>query len=111
MAIYEGDLVRISTQDVDALGVVIPGSGFKNASGALTDPTTVKLRWRVAGGTETIWTYGTDMQIVKDSTGVYHADIPVVVKGLHYARWIGTGTVAAASEITFSVAGSFVGTP
>ena len=96
--INPGDIVRVVTTP-----------GFKNAAGTLTDPTTVSLRWRVAGGLETTWVYGTDAEVVKDSVGVYHADIPVIAAGLHYFRWKGTGAVTAAEEGTFTVATSFVG--
>lgn len=96
--INPGDIVRVDT-----------APGFKNAAGTLTDPTTVSLRWRAAGGTETTWVYLTDSQIVRDSVGLYHADIPVVVPGLHYFRWKGTGAVTAAEEGTFDVNTSFVG--
>ncbi|MFZ0324739.1 MAG: hypothetical protein WAN48_11480 [Actinomycetes bacterium] len=90
--INPGDVVRVSTSP-----------GFKNAAGALADPTTVSLLWRVAGGTTTTWVYGVDSQIVKDSVGLFHADIPVLAAGLHYFRWIGTGSVMAAEESTFFV--------
>lgn len=105
--INPGDIARVNT------GLNADGSptGFKNSAGALTDPTTITLRWRVAGGTETTWVYGTNNQIVRDSAGIFHADIPIVSRGLHYFRWVGTGTVAAASEGTFSVGGYFVGLP
>jgi hypothetical protein len=96
--INTGDIVRVATTP-----------GFVNAAGALTDPTVVRLRWRVAGGTETTWIYLTDSQVVKDSVGVYHADIPVIAAGLHYFRWEGTGTVTAAEESTFNVVTSFAG--
>jgi hypothetical protein len=96
--INPGDIVRVSTTP-----------GFATAAGVLTDPTIVRLKWRVAGGVETTWAYGTDAQVVKDSVGLYHADIPVVAAGLHYFRWEGTGTVTAAEESTFNVTTSFAG--
>jgi len=92
--INPGDIVRVVTTP-----------GFKDVAGALTDPTVVTLKWRVAGGTTTTWVYLTDTQIVRDSVGVFHADIPVVAAGLHYFRWEGTGAVVAAEESTF-VAGT-----
>jgi hypothetical protein len=94
--INPGDIVRVLTTP-----------GFKNASGVLTDPTTITLRWRVAGGAETAWVFGVDAEIVKDSTGVYHADIPIALPGLHYFRWEGTGTVVAAEESTFNATSLF----
>ena len=97
MSINPGDLVRVST-----------APGFKNAAGALADPTTVKLRWKRHGEAETLWTYLTDSQVVRDSIGLFHADIPVAEPGLHYFRWEGTGSVTAAEEGTFSVESNFV---
>jgi hypothetical protein len=102
VTIYAGSIVTVRTNDP-----AVAGSGFKNAAGVLTDPTTVTLLWRRHGETTTTWTV-TAGQIVKDSTGVYHADLPVTEPGLHYFRWEGTGTVVAAAEGTFSVESSFV---
>lgn len=90
-AINPGDVVRVSTTP-----------GFKNAAGALVDPTVVRLRWRVfSDGDDTTWVYGVDSEIVRDSIGLYHGDIPVTVKGTHYFRWEGTGAVTAAEESSF----------
>lgn len=105
--INPGDVVRVRTNDP-----AVAGSGFKDAAGVLADPTTVTLRWRVAGSAETTWTRpaaGPDTQIVRDSVGVYHADIPVTLPGLHYFRWKGVGVVDAAEEGTFSAGSHFVG--
>lgn len=100
MADYNpGDIVRVSTTP-----------GFKDAAGVLADPTTVTLKWRVAGGVTTTWTRpaaGPDTEIVKDSVGVYHADITTTKPGTHYFRWEGTGVVTAAEESTFSVKSFF----
>lgn len=93
-----GDVVRVSTSP-----------GFKNSAGALADPTAVSVRWRAPDGTETTWVYLTDGQVVKDSTGLYHADIPTTLAGRHYFRWKGTGAVAAAEESYFDVVSFFVG--
>lgn len=92
---HPGDIVRVSTTP-----------GFKDAAGVLADPTTVTLKWRVAGGATTTWTRpaaGPDTEIVKDSVGVFHADITTVAPGLHYFRWEGTGAIVAAEEGTFDV--------
>jgi len=100
--IYPGDIVTVRTNDP-----AVAGSGFKNAAGALADPTTVTLKWGYASSATaqatsvTTWLYGTDSQVVKDGTGVYHADIPVTRAGIHRFRWVGTGAVAAASEGSF----------
>ena len=104
--INPGDIVLVRTNDP-----AVAGSGFKNAAGALADPTTVTLLWRRAGDATTTWTWtaaapGTN--IVRDSVGVFRADITVVKSGLHYFRWEGTGAVVAAEESTFSAVSSFV---
>jgi len=93
--INPGDLVRVTN-----------GAGFTNAAGALADPTTVRLKWRRFDAVTT-WTYGVDSQVVKDSTGVYHADIPVVDVGTHYLRGEGTGSIVAVEEGSFFVASDF----
>jgi hypothetical protein len=92
------------------LSVVVGGQvtvatvpGFKNGAGVAADPTTVRLRWKSVGGTEVVLTYGVDAAVVKDGTGVYHADITPVASGPHVFRWEGTGAVVAAAEGTFSV--------
>jgi hypothetical protein len=100
--IYPGNIVTVRTNDPD-----VAGTGFKNASGVLTDPTLVRLLWRRHGEADTIWLV-TAGQIVKDSVGVYHADITVAEPGLHYFRWEGTGAVVAAAEGTFSAESYFV---
>lgn len=95
--INPGDVVRVSTTP-----------GFANAAGTLVDPTVVRLRWRVfSDGDETTWVYGTDLEIVRDSTGLYHADIPIAEAGTHYFRWEGTGAVTAAEENSFRAVTSF----
>lgn len=100
--IYPGSIVTVRTNDP-----AVAGSGFKNAAGALADPTAVTLRWHRHGEVDTVWTVQPG-QVVKDSTGVYHADIPVTEPGLHHFRWEGTGAVVAAAEGTFSVQSEFV---
>jgi hypothetical protein len=89
--INPGDLVSVSTTP-----------GFKDKNGSLVDPTTVRLRWRVfSSDEETVWTYGTDAQVIRDSVGLYHADIPVTKVGVHTFRWEGEGALIAAEEGTF----------
>jgi hypothetical protein len=102
MTIYAGSVVTVRTNDP-----AVAGSGFKNAAGVLTDPTTVTLLWRRHNDAATTWIV-TAGQVVKDSTGVYHADIPVTQPGLYEYRWVGTGTVAAAAEGTFTVESVFI---
>lgn len=94
--INPGDIVRVSTTP-----------GFKNSVGALADPTTVTLRWRRHGETETVLTLASG-GVIRDSIGLFHVDILVTEPGLHYFRWEGTGAVVAAAESTFSVTSEFI---
>lgn len=70
----------------------------------LTDPTTVKMSWSVAGGGPTEWTYGGTGSIVKDSTGKYHADLDTTNQpGVWLWAVEGTGTLQAAGTSSFNV--------
>lgn len=95
-----GDVARVDTSP-----------GFKNSAGTLTDPTAVKVRWKAPSGAVTTWTYLTDSQVVKDSVGMYHADIPITLAGTHYYGWLGTGAVGAAEEGTFLAVSAFDALP
>lgn len=91
MANYDhGDLVRIE-------GV------FTTAAGVALDPTAVICEVIAPGGTKTTYTYGTDLALVKDSTGNYHLDISVAVPGTYKYRWHSTGTGQAAEWQRFKV--------
>jgi hypothetical protein len=85
-----GDLVRIdATFTVDATA---------------TDPTTVICRVKAPDGTVSAKTYGTDAEVVKESTaGVYHLDIDITQRGTWRYRWEGTGAAQGAEEGRFDV--------
>lgn len=76
-----------------------------------TDPTTVVLTYRAPSGTTTTLTYLTDAAVVKDGTGVYHADIVASTAGIWSWRWVGTGAAAGVDEGSFSVEPSQITTP
>lgn len=80
-----------------------PPGGFRDGSAALADPSTVTLTWRVGNGTPTVWVYGTDIQVVRDSVGQYHADVANTVAGTYTAVWTGTGAVTAVGEVSWTV--------
>jgi len=80
-----GDVQRVS-----ALAIT-------NAAGVVTDPTTLVLKVRTPGASSaTTYTYGVGIMIVKDSTGNYHADIPLDTVGTWSYDWVGTGAAAFA---------------
>lgn len=74
-----------------------------DASGALIDPSTVKLRVVASDGTTiTNYTIGGSPAIVRLSLGVYYADIPVAMVGTWHYRWE-TTSPATAEEGWFRV--------
>ena len=87
-------------------GALVVGSApifrveFEN-DGVAADPTTVTFAWKIGSGSTTTYTYGGGSEIVKDSTGNYHVQLSITGEGRWYGRWVGTGTVKAASELTF----------
>ena len=76
---------------------------FKNAAGTFTDPTAILFKFRTPANLATTYTYGTDSQLVKDSTGKYHVDLSMTQEGDWYYRFEGTGALQAASEKNFKV--------
>lgn len=76
---------------------------FRNLSGDLVDPTGVVFKLRTPAGTTTTYTYGTDVQLVKSTTGTYYADVTITESGPHWYRFAGTGAATAAEEARFDV--------
>lgn len=76
---------------------------FKNASDVVTNPTTVTVKVEDPSGNESSYVYGTDSEVVRDSTGVYHIDITTDEVGTWVVRWVGTGAVAQVDEDPFFV--------
>jgi hypothetical protein len=95
MAYDLGDLVRVS-------------AAWTNAAGTAIDPTAVFAKYKDPSGSTTTLTYGTDLALVKDSTGNYHVDIDANEAGTWRYRFYSTGTGQGAEEGNFYVsAGSF----
>lgn len=76
---------------------------FLNTSSAAADPTTVVFKYRARGGTIVSYAYSTDAQLVRDSLGNYHVDLSLTVPGLWEYEFLGTGTVAQATNGSFLV--------
>ena len=80
---------------------------FVNVTGGAADPTTVTLKYKTGAGTVTTVIYPA-APIMKDSTGVYHADFDTTgwsgPDALLYAtEWTGTGDVQAIGSDYFQV--------
>ena len=67
------------------------------------DPTTVTLATSVNGAAPTIYTYGGGV-IVKDGTGLYHAELDTTAQpGTWLYEWGGVGNVQAVNVSGFTV--------
>lgn len=85
-----GDLVRVAAT-------------FKDTANAAVDPTAVNFKFKGPSGTITTYVYGTDAEVVKDSTGNYHVDIDADAAGFWYYRFYSTGAGQGAAEGVFVV--------
>lgn len=59
----------------------------RNDAGALVDPPTLALKVRDPTTTVTTYVYGTDAIIVRDSIGLFHADVPLDAAGMWVIAW------------------------
>lgn len=84
---------------------------FTDFNGAPADPSTISVKIKDPAGTETVHVYGSDVNVVKDAVGTYHYVLPLTLAGAYYARWVGSGTVVAASEELLRVLPSAFVTP
>ena len=85
-----GDLIRLTAT-------------FKDLDGNASDPTIITLSIKEPNGDVVDLTYGLDIFVVKQSTGIYYMDFAPAMEGLHYYRFAGTGTITAAEETSFYV--------
>lgn len=91
--IYDvGDLVRLKATFTDPNNGDIP-----------IDPGTVAVLYKNPAGVVTKKVFGTDSEVVKDSTGVYHIDVDIDADGQWKYRWESTGVGQAAEEAEASV--------
>lgn len=66
---------------------------FTTAAGAYQDPSMVRVVIETPTGVQTSYTYNVGLNVVKDSTGVYHVDIDTTGHpGVWLYRWYSTGT-------------------
>jgi hypothetical protein len=70
---------------------------FVDVNGAAVDPSTVTLAYKAPGGSRTTKTYAAG-DVVKDSTGNYHYDLPLTVAGRWKYRWESTGPTTTQTD-------------
>lgn len=81
--------------------VVRCASTFTNADDVAVDPVTVRFKVFKPDGTWTTYVYGTDVGLIKDSTGHYHYDVEPEIEGVWVYRFEGVGSYKGAGESTF----------
>jgi hypothetical protein len=79
---------------------------FTDKDGVAVDPTTVNFKFKKPGATPTVYVFGTDSQVVKDSVGNYHVDLNADQSGTWFYRFESTGNEQAAGEAEFIVSRS-----
>jgi hypothetical protein len=91
----------MNTHDI---GDVVRCSGaFTDSDGAAQDPGGVTFEFQDPSENEVIYTYGTDAELVKDSTGNYHVDLTIDEAGYWYYRFNGVTTGVSGGEGVFAV--------
>jgi hypothetical protein len=91
----------VGTKEYDVGDAVRTRVTFK-VDGTPTDPDTVTFKFMDSESTVTTYVLA-DPQVVKESTGIYHVDIPVDLSGTWHYRWAGTGAARGALERSFQV--------
>lgn len=91
------------SEQIDVGDVVVISVNIKNLSNNDIDPTTLTFRLKNPNGAVIQYVYGTDAELVKDSTGNYHVDYTTVRRGIHHYRFFSTGVGEGAVESTFEV--------
>lgn len=89
--IYCGSTLRIPVNYTDGEGVDV-------------DPTTVTFKLYSPEFSTTTYVYGSDVEVIRPTTGNYYIDVSPTVAGRWAYRWASTGTnKASAVEGTFVV--------
>ena len=92
-------MTSINTYDI---GDLVRCQGiFTDAASTVTDPAAITFKVKNPSGTTTTYVYGTDAQLVKDSTGTYYVDVSINSAGVWYYRFASTGSGQAAGENYF----------
>ena len=63
---------------------------FRDEAEAVFDPGTVKCDITIPDGTTTTYTYPTDSEITKVSTGIYRIDLETPTAGVYHYAWYST---------------------
>lgn len=89
MMFDHGDVIRLKTT-IEELGTA-------------ADPGTLVLTILKPDGSTVTYTYGTDADVVRNTTGVYYVDYEIDQPGRHRYSWTSTGAAQAYEKETFDV--------
>jgi hypothetical protein len=87
---------------------------FLDAAGAGVDPDNLLFKFKDVEGEETVYIYATDAEVVRDSAGHFHVDVPIDTtrtKGKVYCRYEARdagSVVLAAAECILEVKSDYV---
>ena len=84
-------------------GQLVKCSGVFTIDGAEADPDVVKVTITNPSGESTTYTYGTDAELVKASTGNYSVNVDADEAGTWYYRFWSTGDGQASEQSNFEV--------
>jgi hypothetical protein len=85
------------------LGETVRSSVNIQVSAADVDPAALTVSVRDPQGQVTLYTYGTDAAVIKDSVGDYHIDVTCDLPGVWKVRWRGTGSNLGARESSWRI--------
>jgi hypothetical protein len=97
----------MTTPNAYDVGDLVRCTGTFATDGVNVDPTAVLFSVKAPSGTETDYTYGVGVQVVKSATGIYYVNVSAAESGMYKYRFYSTGTGQAASEGQFRVRASF----
>lgn len=76
---------------------------FYDSADALADPGTLTFTFLDPSGNATTYTYGTDAELVKSTTGTFYVDLVFDERGMWHYRWEASGARVGAQEGQFKV--------
>jgi hypothetical protein len=85
------------------IGALVRCRGRWLYQGYPRDPVALSFRFRTRAGATTTYVYGSDPEIVKQSTGYYYVDVSATTAGEWAYSFSSTGWTQAADEKTFTV--------
>jgi hypothetical protein len=86
-----------------AVGTTVRITNVFTDSGELLDPDVVTLTLKAPGADAVIYTYGTDIEVIKDGTGEYRFEYVPAIPGTFVYVWSGVGTLDATTPGFFEV--------